>query len=241
MEQFRFSNLPYRILFRCGLPAGTMLLASLLYLCFLPGDFSMEPGAEWKIPLSLLLYSGTLSVALLMNRRPARLIYFAFPLVLVLEEALNFAPIDQYYASGQIPFALLLAAWCWSIDAAIGETIAVKFRSLAWLPTLLIGGMLYLLPLTILAHHIASGRKFTYDSIQAVYQTDVAEAIHYAFTDPTCLVLIAATAAAAAGLWFLNRFGKADAALAASVFHFGEIAIDDLKRYLRAEGIVVRL
>lgn len=35
--------------------------------------------------------------------------------------------------------------------------------------------------------------------------------------------------------------GKADAALAASVFHFGEIAIDDLKRYLRAEGIVVRL
>ena len=35
--------------------------------------------------------------------------------------------------------------------------------------------------------------------------------------------------------------GKADAALAASVFHFREIAIDDLKRYLRAEGIVVRL
>lgn len=35
--------------------------------------------------------------------------------------------------------------------------------------------------------------------------------------------------------------GKADAALAASVFHFGEIAIDDLKRYLRAGGIVVRL
>lgn len=35
--------------------------------------------------------------------------------------------------------------------------------------------------------------------------------------------------------------GKADAALAASVFHFGEIAIDDLKRYLRVEGIVVRL
>ena len=59
MEPFRFSNLPYRILLRCGLPAGTMLLASLLYLCLLPGDFSMEPGAEWKIPLSLLLYSGT--------------------------------------------------------------------------------------------------------------------------------------------------------------------------------------
>ena len=34
--------------------------------------------------------------------------------------------------------------------------------------------------------------------------------------------------------------GKADAALAASVFHFGEIAIPDLKAYLRKEGINVR-
>ena len=35
--------------------------------------------------------------------------------------------------------------------------------------------------------------------------------------------------------------GKADAALAASVFHFGEIDIAELKQYLRAEGINVRL
>ena len=35
--------------------------------------------------------------------------------------------------------------------------------------------------------------------------------------------------------------GKADAALAASVFHFGEIAIPDLKHYLRKEGVNVRL
>ena len=35
--------------------------------------------------------------------------------------------------------------------------------------------------------------------------------------------------------------GKADAALAASVFHFGEIGIRDLKQYLRAEGIHVRI
>jgi cyclase len=34
--------------------------------------------------------------------------------------------------------------------------------------------------------------------------------------------------------------GNADAALAASVFHFGEIAIPDLKGYLRSVGIVVR-
>lgn len=35
--------------------------------------------------------------------------------------------------------------------------------------------------------------------------------------------------------------GKADAALAASVFHFGEISIPDLKRYLNDKNIPVRL
>ena len=34
--------------------------------------------------------------------------------------------------------------------------------------------------------------------------------------------------------------GKADAALAASVFHFGEIKIPELKQYLKQEGIIVR-
>jgi len=34
--------------------------------------------------------------------------------------------------------------------------------------------------------------------------------------------------------------GKADAALAASVFHFGEIAIPELKLYLKKEGINIR-
>jgi len=36
------------------------------------------------------------------------------------------------------------------------------------------------------------------------------------------------------------KIGKADAALAASVFHFGEIKIPELKEYLKAEGINVR-
>lgn len=35
--------------------------------------------------------------------------------------------------------------------------------------------------------------------------------------------------------------GKADAALAASIFHFGEIGISDLKQYLHNEGINVRI
>jgi cyclase len=36
------------------------------------------------------------------------------------------------------------------------------------------------------------------------------------------------------------RDADADAALAASVFHCGDIAISDLKRALRADGIEVR-
>lgn len=35
--------------------------------------------------------------------------------------------------------------------------------------------------------------------------------------------------------------GKADAALAASVFHFGEIPIPELKKELRAQGVTVRI
>ncbi|WP_158857241.1 imidazole glycerol phosphate synthase subunit HisF [Lunatibacter salilacus] len=35
--------------------------------------------------------------------------------------------------------------------------------------------------------------------------------------------------------------GKADAALAASIFHFKEIPIPDLKKYLHGEGVAVRL
>jgi cyclase len=35
--------------------------------------------------------------------------------------------------------------------------------------------------------------------------------------------------------------GRADAALAASVFHFSEHAVGELKAFLRAQGIPVRL
>ena len=42
---------------------------------------------------------------------------------------------------------------------------------------------------------------------------------------------------------FLDAFtkGHADAALAASVFHFGEIPIQELKLYLEEEGVNVRI
>ena len=35
--------------------------------------------------------------------------------------------------------------------------------------------------------------------------------------------------------------GKADAVLAASIFHFGEFTVADVKRFLREKGICVRL
>jgi imidazole glycerol-phosphate synthase subunit HisF len=35
--------------------------------------------------------------------------------------------------------------------------------------------------------------------------------------------------------------GKADAVLAASIFHFGEFTVGDVKRYLRTQGVPVRL
>jgi cyclase len=41
---------------------------------------------------------------------------------------------------------------------------------------------------------------------------------------------------------FMDAFvlGKADAALAASVFHFGEISIPELKKYLKDRNIPIR-
>jgi len=36
-------------------------------------------------------------------------------------------------------------------------------------------------------------------------------------------------------------FGRADAALAASIFHYGEIAIPELKKYLKEQDIAIRL
>ena len=35
--------------------------------------------------------------------------------------------------------------------------------------------------------------------------------------------------------------GEADAVLAASVFHFGEFSVREVKEYMRAQGIPVRL
>ncbi|MGA2342554.1 MAG: HisA/HisF-related TIM barrel protein, partial [Steroidobacteraceae bacterium] len=57
-----------------------------------------------------------------------------------------------------------------------------------------------------------------------------------------CRVPLVASGGAGSVQHFANVFRAAgvDAALAASVFHSGDIAIPDLKRQLRAEGVEVR-
>ena len=57
-----------------------------------------------------------------------------------------------------------------------------------------------------------------------------------------CAIPVIASGGAGAKEHFLDVFtqGKADAALAASVFHFGEIRIPELKSYLCAHGIAMR-
>ena len=58
----------------------------------------------------------------------------------------------------------------------------------------------------------------------------------------TLSIPIIASGGAGAKEHFRDTFleGHSDAALAASVFHFGEIKIPELKEYLKSEGIVVR-
>ena len=209
--RFGFGRIPRRAAVLCGAVSGMVALVCIGYLRCCPGDY-IEPATMWKLTASAILYAAALSAALLLKRRWARLVYFAFPAVLAWEEALNFAPVDRYYAAYQLAFAMLAAAWCWCADAVAGELIAKRCRWLAGLPTLLLGGTLFLLPVTILAHRLTSGRKFTYDSIQAVYQTEPAEAFYYCFTHFIGIFLLLLGAAVCCGVFWLNRLGKKEPA-----------------------------
>lgn len=58
-----------------------------------------------------------------------------------------------------------------------------------------------------------------------------------------CAIPIIASGGAGTMEHFKDAFeeGKADAALAASVFHFGEMTLPDLKHYLKQENIAIRI
>ncbi|MDH6316413.1 MULTISPECIES: imidazole glycerol phosphate synthase subunit HisF [unclassified Parabacteroides] len=100
----------------------------------------------------------------------------------------------------------------------------------------------YLFEWAVEAENLGAGEilftSMTHDGVKTGYANDalasLADKLH---------IPVIASGGAGTKEHFRDAFlkGKADAALAASVFHFGEIGIADLKQYLSAEGIPVRL
>lgn len=80
--------------------------------------------------------------------------------------------------------------------------------------------------------------SMTHDGVKEGYPNDALSVLSERLHIP-----VIASGGAGTKEHFRDAFtlGKADAALAASVFHFGEIGISDLKRYLFDEGVNVRL
>ncbi len=75
------------------------------------------------------------------------------------------------------------------------------------------------------------------DGTKAGFSLDITRAV-----SERCPVPVIASGGAGTMAHFAEAFteGKADAALAASVFHFGTIPIPELKAFLAAEGIAIR-
>ncbi|MDR0932096.1 MAG: phosphoethanolamine transferase, partial [Victivallales bacterium] len=59
-----------------------------------------------------------------------------------------------------------------------------------------------------LIRRIFTGRKFTSDTIQAIYQTNLSEALHYFFSDVSCPFILLLLLAFGAGIYLLNRRGE---------------------------------
>ena len=79
--------------------------------------------------------------------------------------------------------------------------------------------------------------SMTHDGVKSGYANEALAVLHDTLSIP-----VIASGGAGAKEHFRDAFlvGKADAALAASVFHFGEIPVPELKAYLAHEGICVR-
>ena len=80
--------------------------------------------------------------------------------------------------------------------------------------------------------------SITHDGVKQGFAVDLVRSV-----SRTVSVPVIASGGAGTAQHFVDVLsrGEADAALAASMFHFGEITIGDLKRRLRNEGIEVRL
>lgn len=80
--------------------------------------------------------------------------------------------------------------------------------------------------------------SIVHDGTHGGYACDALRELHRQLSVP-----VIASGGAGTMAHFKEAFveGEADAALAAGVFHFGEIAIPELKQYLSGEGIPIRL
>ncbi|MDO4512115.1 MAG: HisA/HisF-related TIM barrel protein, partial [Bacteroidales bacterium] len=80
--------------------------------------------------------------------------------------------------------------------------------------------------------------SMNHDGVKQGFANEALLALHEALSIP-----VIASGGCGAMAHFKDAFtlGQADAALAASVFHFGEIGIGELKQYLRKENINVRI
>lgn len=80
--------------------------------------------------------------------------------------------------------------------------------------------------------------SMTHDGVRTGYALDALNLLHEKLSIP-----VIASGGAGKAEHFKDAFliGKADAALAAGIFHFGETNISDLKRYLQKEHITVRI
>ena len=80
--------------------------------------------------------------------------------------------------------------------------------------------------------------SITHDGVKQGFALDITRAVSRAVSVP-----VIASGGAGTADHFVDAFkvGEADAALAASMFHFGEISVGALKRHLAASGIEVRL
>jgi cyclase len=77
-----------------------------------------------------------------------------------------------------------------------------------------------------------------YDGTKAGYDIALTRAVSEAVTIP---VIASGGAGNLDHMVDVLRDGKADAVLAASIFHFGEFTVGDVKKYLGARGVPVRL
>lgn len=80
--------------------------------------------------------------------------------------------------------------------------------------------------------------SMNHDGTKQGFATDITRKLAEKLTVP---VIASGGGGTMAHFTHIFNEGKADAALAASIFHFKEIGIPELKRYLHKEGVIVRL